>query len=142
MKALGQSKKSLPSKSERDESEESSDDGPADDLSGDDEKEFVSSLRSLATSPREKKPMAKNSQKESAKTSKSLNKNKNVKELENNQMVVKVLDLKGESKDAISVDQQKKLNVSSAQSKKPETKKSSFFMGGESDSENNDEVQR
>merc|ERR1712037_601928 len=46
--------------SKRDVSEESSDDG-MEQPSGDDEKEFVSSLKSLATSPQEKKPMAKNS---------------------------------------------------------------------------------
>ena len=134
MKALGQSKKSVPSKSDRDDSEEWSD-GGTDDQSGNDEKDFVSSLKSLATSPREKKPMAKNSAKESAQTSKSLKKKKTVKEVENGEMVVKVLDLKGESKDAISVVRQKKANVSSVQSNKKETKKSSFFMGGESEDE-------
>jgi len=139
VKALGHSKKSAPSK--RDASEESSDDGMKQ-PSGDDEKEFVSSLKSLATSPQEKKPMAKNSarglEKESAKsgkTTKTLDKKKPVKEVENSQMVVKVLDLKGESKDSISVGQKKKVNVArpSVQSNKPETKKSSFFVGGESE---------
>merc|ERR1719500_2726647 len=139
VKALGNSKKSAPSK--RDASEESSDDG-MEQPSGDDEKEFVSSLKSLATSPREKKSKAKNSarglEKESAKsgkTTKTLDKKKPVKEVENGQMVVKVLDLKGESKDSISVGQKKKVNVArpSVQSNKPETKKSSFFVGGESE---------
>jgi len=151
VKALGQSKKSVPSKSDREESEESSDDG-MDYPSEDEQKEFVSSLKSLATSPREKKPMAKNSEKglekesaKSSKTNKTMDKKKPVKEVENSQMVVKVLDLKGESKDAISVGQKKKVNVaqSSVQANKPETKKSSFFVGGESEDdsggEDNDE---
>ena len=144
MKTLGQNKKSVPSKSDREESDESSDD-EVDNQSGDDEKEFVSSLKSLATSPREKKPMVKNPAKglekklKSSKASKT--KQTTVKEVENSQMVVKVLDLKGESKDAISVGQKKKGDVSQSyvQSNKPETKKSSFFVGGESEDDSGGE---
>jgi len=147
VKALGQSKKSVHSESNRDESEESSDDG-MDTLTGDDEKDFASSLKSLATTPREKKPMAKTSssglEKESvkiAKSSKTSDKKKAIKEVENNQMEVKVLDLKGDSKDTISVVQKKKANVlhSSVQPIKPETKKSSFFVGGESEDDSGGE---
>jgi len=140
VKALGKSKQSAPSNSDRDdESEESSDDG-LDDSSGDDEKEFSNSLKSLATTtPKEKKPLAKNSTKglgkesvKKEKPSKTKDTKKTVKEVDNSQMEVKVLDLKGDSKDSISVVQKKKANLS-VQSIKPETKKSSFFVGGESD---------
>merc|ERR1719341_3176146 len=136
VKALGQSKKSVHSESNRDESEDG-----MDTPSGDDEKDFATSLKSLATTPRDKKPLAKTFsnglEKESvkiAKSSKTSDKKKAVKEVENNQMEVKVLDLKGDSKDTISVVQNKKANVlhSSVQPIKPETKKSSFFVGGES----------
>merc|ERR1719234_1313479 len=138
VKALGKSKKSAPSKSDKDESEESSDDG-MDKSSGDDEQEFANSLKSLATTPKEKKPLAKNSAKglekekvKEAESSKTSNRKKTIKEVENSQMEVKVLDLKGDSKDAISIVQKKKANV---QSIKPETKKSSFFVGGESEND-------
>ena len=135
VKSLGHIKKSVRSKSDN-ESEESSDDG-MDNPSGDDEVEFASSLKSPGTSPREEKlKIAK-----SSKTSKTFDKKKNVKEVENSQMVVKVLDLKGDSKDVISVGQKKKANAmqSSAQSKKLETKKSSFFVGGESEDDSGGE---
>merc|ERR1719173_177899 len=86
--------------------------------SGNDEKDFASTLKSLATTPREKKPLAKTSsnglEKESVKianSSKTSDKKKAFKEVENNQMEVKVLDLKGDSKDTISVVQKKKANV-------------------------------
>ena len=131
VKGISHSKKSVCPKSDSDKSEESSGE-EMENASGDEEK-------SLVTSPQEKKSTVKNSgknlKKGNAKIAKSNEKKADMK-VENSQMVVKVLDLKGESKNAISVGRKQKPKVSqqsSVHSQKPEPKKSSFFVGGESD---------
>jgi len=87
-----------------------------------------------------KKPKVKViKEKEKVEKSQSSPLNKVAKKEKNSQMVVKVLDLKGGTKEPLPIGESKKVKgITAEKPKKIETKKSSFFVGGESEEENSE----
>ena len=104
------------------------------DSHGDDEED------SVKPPTKAKKPKVKViKEKEKVEKSQSSPLNKVAKKEKNSQMVVKVLDLKGGIKEPLPIGETQKVKgIASAKPKKLETKKSSFFVGGESDEDNSE----
>jgi len=104
------------------------------DSHGDDEED------SLKPPTKAKKPKVKViREKEKVEKSQSSPLNKVAKKEKNSQMVVKVLDLKGGTKEPHPIGESQKVRgIAAEKTKKLETKKSSFFVGGESDEDNSE----
>jgi len=104
------------------------------DSHGDDEED------SVKPPTKAKKPKVKViKEKEKVEKSQSSPLNKVAKKEKNSQMVVKVLDLKGGTKEPLPIGESKKVKgITAEKPKKIETKKSSFFVGGESEEENSE----
>merc|ERR1712013_494588 len=78
-------------------------------------------------------------EKEKVEKSQSSPLNKVANKEKNSQMVVKVLDLKGGTREPLPIrESQKVKGIGAEKPKKLETKKSSFFVGGESDEDNSE----
>jgi len=104
------------------------------DSHGDDEEE------SVKPPMKAKKPKVKViKEKEKVEKSQSSPLNKVAKKEKNSQMVVKMLDLKGGTKEPLPIGESHKVKgIAAGKPKKLETKKSSFFVGGESDEDNSE----
>jgi len=121
------------SKSEEDETNQGESD-----LDGDDEEDSVkpttkakkNEVKNFVKAPKDKERIDK---------SQSSPLQKVAKREKNSQMVVKVLDLKGGIKEPLPIGETQKVKgIASAKPQKLETKKSSFFVGGESDEDNSE----